>query len=194
MEPGLIVNADDLGADAATTQGIASAYEHGIVSSTSLMVTMPTAGPAVTVARTAAMPVGLHIDLTQGRAIAGPHLDRLVDEAVKLRAQDLIRIGRANTPLTDQIRAEVRAQLARAADLGLTPTHVDSHQHIHMNPALFPIWEEEAAMFGIGRIRFSREPLRFLWGAAGYTHILKRNNLSKWLEPISKLPTAVDPI
>lgn len=147
------------------------------------MVTMPNAGAAVSVARTAEIPVGLHIALTQGHAVAGPHLDRLVDEAgaFKLRAQDLIRVGRANATLIDQIRAEVRAQLARSANLGLTLTHINSHQHVHINPVLFPIWEEEAAAFGIARIRFSREPLRFLWGSGAYEQIWRRNNLPKWL-------------
>lgn len=183
MEPGLIVNADDLGVDPATTQGIASAYQHGIVSSTSLMVTMPAVEAAVATARTMEMPVGLHIALTQGRAVAGPHLDRLVAETgeFKLRAQDLIRVGRKDTYLIAQIRTEVRAQLARGADFGMTLTHVDSHQHIHMNPVLFRIWEEEAATFGIQRIRFSREPLRFLWDTGAYAQVLKRNNLPKWM-------------
>jgi predicted glycoside hydrolase/deacetylase ChbG (UPF0249 family) len=183
MEPGLIVNADDLGIEPATTRGIASAYRNGIVSSASLIVTTPAVEDAVTTAKADEIPVGLHVALTQGRAIAGPRLSRLVDEtgAFKLRPQDLIRVRRKDTALIEQIRIEMRAQLERAVDLGLTLTHVDSHQHVHMNPVLFSILEDEASAFGIRRIRFSREPLRFFWCAGQYGQILRRNNLLKWL-------------
>jgi chitin disaccharide deacetylase len=183
MEPGLIVNADDLGVDPATTRGIASAYRNGIVSSASLMVTTPAVEDAVATLRTTEIPVGLHVSLTQGRAIAGPHLSCLVDESgsFKLRAQDLIMVRRTDTALIEQIRTEMRAQLTRALEFGLTLTHVDSHQHVHMNPVLFPLLEEEASAFGIRRIRFSREPLRFFLSSGRYSQILRRNNLSKWL-------------
>jgi predicted glycoside hydrolase/deacetylase ChbG (UPF0249 family) len=183
MEPGLIVNADDLGVDPATTRGIASAYRNGIVSSASLMVTTPAVEDAGATLRSTEIPVGLHVSLTQGRAIAGPRLSRLVDESgsFKLRAQDLIRVRRADTALIEQIKTEMRAQLTRALEFGLTLTHVDSHQHVHMNPVLFPLLEEEASAFGIRRIRFSREPLRFFLSSGRYSQILRRNNLSKWL-------------
>jgi predicted glycoside hydrolase/deacetylase ChbG (UPF0249 family) len=183
MEPGLIVNADDLGIEPATTRGIASAYRTGIVSSASLIVTTPAIDDAVATAKADEIPVGLHVALTQGRAIAGPGLSRLVDDsgAFKLRPQDLIRVRRNDTALIDQIRIEMRAQLKRAVDLGLTLTHVDSHHHVHMNPVLFALLEDEAAAFGIRRIRLSREPLRFFWQSGRHAQILRRNNLAKWL-------------
>jgi predicted glycoside hydrolase/deacetylase ChbG (UPF0249 family) len=183
MKPGIIVNADDFGVDPATTRGIVSAYCNGIVSSTSLMVTMPAVEDAVTTAQAMEMPVGLHLALTQGRAIAGHRVDRLVDESgfFKLRAKDLIRLRAKDIPLIEQVRIEIRAQLTRARELGLSLTHVDSHQHVHMNPVIFTIVEQEASTFGIPSIRFSREPFRFLWCSGPYLEVIRRNNLSKWL-------------
>jgi len=183
MRAGLIVNADDLGIDAPTTRGILSAYQHGIVSSATLMVTMPAAEEAARTARAAELPVGLHVCLTQGRAASGPDVYRLVDYCgmFKLGPQHLIRAGPSDATLIDQIRAEIKAQLAWAVDLGLTLTHVDSHQHVHMNPTLFAVLEEEALAFGIRRIRFAREPLRALFLLGAYSQIVKRNNLPKWL-------------
>jgi chitin disaccharide deacetylase len=183
MKPGIIVNADDFGVDLATTRGIVSAYRNGIVSSTSLMVTMPAVEDAVTTAQSMEMPVGLHLALTQGRAIAGYRVDRLVDESgvFKLRAKDLIRLRAKDIPLIEQVRIEIRAQLTRAREFGLSLTHVDSHQHVHMNPVIFTIVEQEASTFGIPSIRFSREPFRFLWCSGPYLEVIRRNNLSKWL-------------
>jgi chitin disaccharide deacetylase len=182
MMPGLIVNADDFGVDAATTRGIASAYRNGIVSSASMMVAMPAIQEAVTTAKSMDMPVGLHLTLTQGRAVA-EGIDRLIDGSgiFKLRARELIRLRSKDTSLIEQIRTEIRAQLSKASDLALSLSHVDSHQHVHMHPVIFSIVEEEAARFGIRHIRFSREPFRFLWCSGNYLQIIKRRNLSKWL-------------
>jgi predicted glycoside hydrolase/deacetylase ChbG (UPF0249 family) len=183
MEPGLIVNADDVGIHPATTRGIASAYQNGIVSSASVMVTMPMVEDAVTAARTAAVPLGLHVSLTQGRAVTGPRMSGLIDETGSFisRPQHLFRVRRSDNALVEQIRIEIRAQLAKARDLGLTLTHVDSHHHVHMNPVLFAILEQEASTFGVLRIRFSREPLGIFWHGGRYAEVLRRNNLSKWL-------------
>jgi predicted glycoside hydrolase/deacetylase ChbG (UPF0249 family) len=183
MKAGLIVNADDLGMDAPTTQGIVSAYQRGIVSSATLMVTMATSEEAAKIARATKLPVGLHVSLTQGRAVAERDIYRLVDDCgtLKLSPRHLITASQKDVMLIDQIRAEIRAQLAKAFDLGLALTHVDSHQHVHMNPVLFAVLEEEALAFGIRRIRLSREPLRALFLGGAYTQILKRNNLPKWL-------------
>ena len=183
MKAGLVVNADDLGMDAATTRGIVSAYQRGVVSSATLMVTMPTAEEAAKLARETKLPVGLHVSLTQGRAVAGRHVYRLIDDGCefKLRPQRLIRASRNDAILIDQIRAEMRAQLAKALDFGLALTHADSHQHVHMNPVIFAVLEEEASKFGIRRIRLSREPLRALFLSGFYYQVLKRNNLPKWV-------------
>ena len=47
----LIVNADDFGASRGVNQGICEAHDAGVVSLTSLMVTMPAAEEAVELAR-----------------------------------------------------------------------------------------------------------------------------------------------
>jgi len=48
------------------------------------------------------------------------------------------------------------AQVARARDAGLTPSHLDSHQHVHLHPALLPVVARVARRFGIGAVRASR--------------------------------------
>lgn len=102
MIPGLIVNADDLGVGPTTTRGIAAAYRNGIVTSASLMVTTEGAEEGAATARSLEMPVGLHLTLTQGRAVARD-LDRLVDEtgAFKLSASKLIRLRSKDASLIE---------------------------------------------------------------------------------------------
>jgi predicted glycoside hydrolase/deacetylase ChbG (UPF0249 family) len=182
MQAGLIINADDLGLDESTTRGIVSAFQQGLVSSASLIVTMPTGGDAAKIALAAKVPVGLHVDLTQGHAITGAQFARIADESgvFKLSASELIRMSRRDIALIDQIRGEIRAQLGRAADFGLKLTHVDSHQHVHMSPTIFAVLEEEASKFDVKHIRFSRESPRNLFLGRAYAAILARNNFPKW--------------
>ena len=56
----LIVNADDLGYSEPINRGILEAHEHGIVTSTSLMVDSPGAADGVDRARGSGLSVGLH--------------------------------------------------------------------------------------------------------------------------------------
>ncbi len=70
--------------------------------------------------------------------------------------------------------------MARMSDLGVKPTHFDSHQHVHMIPSIFAILQEIAPRFGYQKCRFVCEPLlRSLpWRRLAVS--LRRNNLAKW--------------
>ena len=70
--------------------------------------------------------------------------------------------------------------MALARDWGVVPTHIDSHQHVHMRPALYRIFEEEARRFGIERIRFCREPFPRFGLRLGVGQVIRRNNYTKW--------------
>jgi len=114
----LIVNGDDFGQSAGSNAGVVAAYEHGVLTSASLMVRWPAAIAAAEYARThAGLAVGLHFDFGEWT---------YVDDAWK----PLYEV----VPLDDAgaIEAEARAQLARYRELlSDNPTHLDSHQHVH---------------------------------------------------------------
>lgn len=114
----LVVNADDFGQSAGVTRGIVEAFEHGIVTSTSMMVRWPGAPEAARYARAnPRLAVGLHLDFGEW-ALRG-------EEWVQLYAT--VDLGDP-----DAVRREARRQLALFRDLvGLDPTHLDSHQHAH---------------------------------------------------------------
>lgn len=187
MLPGLIVNADDLGIHPDINAGILSAYRKGILTSCTMLMT--TAYLEETVrdfVRPKALPIGLHLSLTLGRALAPVNeVPDLVDEDGNLQlsaAKVLLRSYKSATgqAVLQQIRREFEAQLACARDYGLQPTHADSHQHVHMTPAIFSLLEEILPRFGIHRLRFSREPFwRFAMGG-DILPIAQRGNLAKW--------------
>jgi len=170
LPPGIIVNADDLGIHPSINAGIHSAYRNGILTSCTMLMTTDYVDETLrNYVRPAALPIGIHLSLTLGKA-AAPTRDvpNLVDEEGYLnlsagRLQLASFSGSSGAELLGQIQREFEAQLARAHDGGLRSTHADSHQHVHMNPAIFEVVENLLPRFGIDRLRFSRERLR--WSA-----------------------------
>jgi len=185
LASGLIINADDFGIHPGTNAGILSAYACGLVSSVSLMVTMPHLNESCRDLRAARIPAGLHLSLTQGRAVLPPaQLSHLVDTAGNFRhsAQHLmlLRGGRRGRDVLSQIRAEFAAQFALASDYGIPLTHVDSHQHVHMNARIFAIVADLAPRFGVRRVRFTFEPAWPMFILAGLGPAIRRKNQLKW--------------
>jgi predicted glycoside hydrolase/deacetylase ChbG (UPF0249 family) len=121
--PQLVVNADDFGTSAGVNAGVQTAFERGIVTSTSLMVLQPAAEAAAAYGREhPELGLGLHVDL--GEWYAEGEVWRARYERVDL--DDVAAVG-----------AEVRRQLDRFRELvGRPPTHLDSHQHVHTRPGL----------------------------------------------------------
>lgn len=126
----LIVNADDFGLSGGVNTGIIRAHEHGIVTSASLMVRGPAAAEAAAYARSHPdFSVGLHLDLAEWTC---QHDEwRQVYEVVPL-----------NDPAA--VTREIARQLACFRELlGREPTHLDSHQHVHLNePVRSLLWRE----------------------------------------------------
>ncbi|HET7177807.1 MAG TPA: ChbG/HpnK family deacetylase [Solirubrobacterales bacterium] len=142
----LIVNADDLGLSDGVNAGIAAAHERGIVTSASLMARQSAAADGARCARRhPTLAVGLHIDIGQwdyGRGEWTAAYERCPpgDEAA--------------------VEAECRAQLKAFRELlGRDPTHLDSHQHVHMSEPVASVAARMASELGVplratGRVRY----------------------------------------
>lgn len=133
----LIVNADDLGYSAGIDAGILRAHREGVVTSTTLMTSVPGAVRAALLVRSApTLDVGVHLVLTHGRPLSDPAtVPSLVGpDGSFLRPRDLMGTGRART---DEVLREYRAQYARGRELlGREPTHIDTHHWVQTEPAI----------------------------------------------------------
>lgn len=69
----LIINADDFGYCNNRNTGIVKAFCHGVVSSVSFLVNGICAKEAIDLARDNSVPMGLHLNLTEGCPIAQGH-------------------------------------------------------------------------------------------------------------------------
>jgi chitin disaccharide deacetylase len=115
----LIVNADDFGQSPGVNRGIIKAHERGIVTSASLMVRWPAAAEAAVYGREhPEFSLGLHLDLGEW-AFRGGTWVRLYEVVPENNAA--------------AAKEEVHRQRAVFRSLvGRDPTHLDSHQHIHL--------------------------------------------------------------
>lgn len=157
----LIVNADDFGLTEGVNRGILDAHRRGLVTSTSLLANGAAFHSAVAFARhTPALGVGIHLNLTDGRPIAPPsEIPSLVNAAQSFAAQppQLARQLLAGTVQLAHIEREFRAQIEYVLAAGITPTHLDGHQHVQAWPSIFAITVTLALEYGIRGIRCSAE-------------------------------------
>ena len=126
----LIVNADDWGLSRGVSEGILAAHRHGIVSSTTVLVTADLDREQVARLRDSGLGVGLHVNLTLGAPLTRGR--SLVDGAGRF-VRDARRAA-ARVSAAD-VRSEVEAQVERfESALKRRPTHLDSHHHVGLHP------------------------------------------------------------
>lgn len=157
----MIVNADDLGWTEGVNRGIAEAHRKGIVTSASLLANGAALLSGVELARAApALGVGVHLNLSDGQPVAPRDLvTSLLNDQGELEGRPeslLLRLARRSV-LLREIEQEWDAQIHKARELGIAPTHLDGHRHVHMLPGLFEIALRLAKKHGIAAIRISHE-------------------------------------
>ena len=151
----LVINADDLGLAPGVNRGILDAHAAGTVSSASMMVTAAAfADAAERVQRDGTrLGVGLHLNLVVGTPLS--NVPSLVDpETGKFHPLDaFVRHGLAGQIDPVEVRRECEAQLAALVAAGITPTHIDSHRHVHAMPGILPVVAAVAHAAGIPVVR-----------------------------------------
>jgi len=148
----LIVNADDFGLSPAISRGIIEAHAKGIVTSTTMMVNYPAAEEAAALARGAPkLGIGLHLNVTSGPPVLRPEeVPSLVGPSGRFRRDYYSLRYRVDV---DELRREWRAQIERFLAFGFTPSHLDSHHHVHLLPPFLAVAIELAREYGIPSLR-----------------------------------------
>lgn len=152
----LIVNADDFGMTRGVTDGILKAHQHGIVTSTSLMVNMP--GSEYAIERMREFPslgVGIHFNLCEGAPILPPaQVPSLVRQDGSFHQLiEMVHRMWCWQVSAHEIEAEFRAQIRWMKERGAPPTHADSHQHMYTYPPAAFAFRRALQAEGIQKIR-----------------------------------------
>jgi hopanoid biosynthesis associated protein HpnK len=158
------VNADDFGLAPGVNRAILELHAAEVLTSATLMAQAGSTEEAVNMAL--AMPtlgVGCHIVLVDGTPVSDRNkIPSLVDRAtgnfypslgafLKRSFTARIRSG--------EVEAEASAQIALLQSYGLRLTHVDTHKHIHMFPAILRSLLRAAKASGIRTVRNPFEPV-----------------------------------
>ncbi len=159
----LILNADDFGLTAGVNRAIIELHRAGVLTSASLMARAAATDEAIELAL--AMPslgVGCHVVLVDGEPVLRTQkLHTLVD----------LRTGRFHPTLgvflkllltgrirSYEIEAETAAQIVLLQSRGLRLTHIDTHKHAHIFPAVLRPVLRAAKAAGIRAVRNPFEP------------------------------------
>jgi len=149
----LIVNADDLGAGPGRDRGIFEAFERGIVTSASLLANGPSFAAAARQARELGLPVGVHLNLSEGLALTGV-IAGLTDPRGRLPGKaGLRKILQDGHFDAAAVQAELTAQVDAVRTAGLHPDHLDTHQHCSLFAKLTDVILAVARSTGIGALR-----------------------------------------
>lgn len=164
----LILTADDFGRSPEQDLRIERAVQDGVATSVSVMVNLLGEASTARLQQLKEMcSVGLHLNLTEGPPVVAPHaVPSLVGPDGRLHgyrqfARRLLR-GRI---CGAELQAEIVAQFHRAVERFGTPTHVDSHQHVHQLPGVIGRVLAAARSAGVMRVRTTRR--LFLSSAGG---------------------------
>jgi hopanoid biosynthesis associated protein HpnK len=159
----LIVNADDFGLTDGVNRAILELHRDGLLTSTTLMARAAATDKAIEIASaTPSLGVGCHVVLVDGEPILpAQKLPTLVDSRSGRFFPTLgaflsrLLAGRIRSA---EIEAEAAAQMERLQSRGIALTHIDTHKHAHIFPAVLRPVLRAAREAGIGAVRNPFEP------------------------------------
>jgi hopanoid biosynthesis associated protein HpnK len=159
----LIVNGDDFGLTSGVNRAILELHRAGVLTSATLMAKAAATEEAIELAlATPSLSVGCHVVLVDGEPVLSPHeiptvIDRWTGRFQPTLAAFLRRLLTGGVR-SDEMEAETAAQIAVLQNRGLHLTHIDTHKHTHIFPAVLRPLLRAARAAGIRAVRNPFEP------------------------------------
>ena len=154
----LVVNADDMGLTPGVCRAVHRGHTDGVVTSTSVLAVGTAFDEAA--ARLRDLPglaVGAHLAIVgeDPPLLSAGEIPTLVDRDGRfpLSYRTVVARGMAGRIDPDDVRREFAAQLERVAGIGVRITHLDTHQHTHLWPAVAGVVVELARNAGVPSVR-----------------------------------------
>lgn len=149
--PLLHINADDFGLHRDIDRGILRCVDAGRVTGVSVAANGSALDWSAVRGLAKRVNVGVHVTLVGEPWLTLPKLFANWSTLVPW----LMAPGRSAV-----LEREVRAQVLAMREAGITPTHLDSHQHVHVMPTIWPVVLRVAEAFHIPRVRVPAVPDR----------------------------------
>lgn len=167
----LIINADDFGLSSSVNRAIATAFQDGLISDTTMLANGKAFNEAVKIAKVGGFEkkVGVHFNLTEGEPLTddikecSSFCENGIFHHKNNRLKPLSRFEKS------AVYKELSAQAEKIKSAGFSIDHADSHHHIHtaffIAPIVFRICKENA----IDKIRLHRN----IGNVPSYKRIIK---------------------
>jgi predicted glycoside hydrolase/deacetylase ChbG (UPF0249 family) len=164
MRARLILNADDFGLTPGINRAIERLHRAHALTSATLMATGPAFDDAVAIAlRNPALGVGCHLVFTDGVPVSHPETipSLLGADGKTFRPSniDFVQALLRGTISEAELAHETQAQIQTLQRAGIDVTHIDSHKHTHLFPAVARPVLHIAERCGIRAFRYPFEPL-----------------------------------
>ncbi len=156
-----IFTADDFGWTPGQNMAVERAHTHGVLDRASMMSCGGAFDAAVAIAhKLPSLGVGAHLQLVEGRPVSRS-VPRLIERRGQFpdRLAPVITRWQFDRQTLSQVRDEWDAQINKLIAAGITPTHLDSHKHLHMLPPLLDIVIDLARAHRIPYVRLPLPPL-----------------------------------
>ncbi len=159
----LILNADDFGLTAGVNRAVIELIRAGVLTSASLMARAVSTNEAIELAlATPSLGVGCHVILVDGEPVLhARNLPTLVDPRTGRFHPTLgifLKLLLTGRIRSSEIEAETAAQIALLQRRGLRLSHIDTHKHAHIFPAVLRPVLRAARTAGIRSVRNPFEP------------------------------------
>lgn len=155
----LIVNADDFGLSRGVNYGIVDAHELGIVTSTTMLTNMPATDHAFQLLeRYPHLQVGVHLTLSCGAPLTS-NCPTLINQQGEFRLTSQYPRLKEHEINVKEVEAEWEAQIQQFYKRGITPSHLDSHHHVHTWEPVIPVIKQLAQKYDLPvRTGFKQAP------------------------------------
>lgn len=151
----LIVNADDYGYFRCVSRGILKSASDGIVTATGVLANSSHfAEHAAWLRDHEALDAGVHLNLTEGTPLTHELRKKLARTSGRFPRKFAMATAILSGAIKpEDVRREWRAQIERCFEAGLNVRFLNSHEHLHMLPVLFPVATGLAGDYAIPHVR-----------------------------------------
>jgi predicted glycoside hydrolase/deacetylase ChbG (UPF0249 family) len=168
MPARLIINADDFGLTRGVNRAVGELAAAGVLTSATLMANGAAFEDAVEVARAhPGLGVGCHVVLTDGVPVSAaetiPSLIGADGKSFRPKLAEFVRAALLGRIRPEDVARETAAQVQRLQRAGIAVTHLDTHKHTHLFPAIARPLLEVAERSGV---RAVRNPFEAEWSQA----------------------------
>lgn len=177
MVKNIILNADDLGFSIGVNEAILAANTTGFLTHASLMSNTQYFDHAVKeiIPKTKDLKVGVHVNLTCSKALFSENV--LTEKGFLENTFVNLLFRRKNKKVLDSLEKEIELQILKIKNAGISISHIDGHEHVHIIPSINKIIRKLAKKYNIDRVREINERLieswRFNGKTASKTNIIK---------------------